>query len=349
MWRLLLIIIALTSQPIIAETIKQGKFLGAKTFAEFPSWFKNSFLDLSEDLQEATDENRHIMIYFHQNGCPYCEKLVKENFHNNALVSKLKKHFDVIQVNMWGDRELTDWNSRDWSEKEFSAFMKIQFTPTLVFLNSKGDSVLRLNGYQSVDKMHKVLDYVSNKKYLKQSFGSYTNNTNQTQKSKNIALNQSPIFDNPPHLLARSKTMPAQQYLAVFFEVSDCKDCSQLHKNLTKSPEIKKQFEQMQVIQLNAQSAQKLITPSGKKTTASQWYEALKLTYKPAIVFFDKYGVEIIRKDAMFRRFHFKSIIDYVMTGSYQNQPNFQRYIEGKSDKLRKQGIDVDIWQQEQF
>jgi cytochrome oxidase Cu insertion factor (SCO1/SenC/PrrC family) len=42
----------------------------------------------------------------------------------------------------------------------------------------------------------------------------------------------------------------------------------------------------MQVVRFNALSNEKLITPSGQRTTAKDWYEALKLTYKPAIVFF---------------------------------------------------------------
>jgi hypothetical protein len=37
----------------------------------------------------------------------------------------------------------------------------------------------------------------------------------------------------------------------------------------------------MQVVRLNALSNEKLITPSGKRTTAKDWYKALKLTYKP--------------------------------------------------------------------
>jgi hypothetical protein len=35
----------------------------------------------------------------------------------------------------------------------------------------------------------------------------------------------------------------------------------------------------------------------------------------------------------------------YVLSGAYKNQPNFQRYLEDKSDKLREQGTTVDIWQ----
>ena len=48
----------------------------------------------------------------------------------------------------------------------------------------------------------------------------------------------------------------------------------------------------MQVIQLNALSDAKIITPSGKRTTAKKWYEDLKLTDKPAIVFFEWKWVE---------------------------------------------------------
>ncbi|SMM97963.1 hypothetical protein SPONL_1701 [uncultured Candidatus Thioglobus sp.] len=36
--------------------------------------------------------------------------------------------------------------------------------------------------------------------------------------------------------------------------------------------------------------------------------------------------------------------MDYVLSGAYQQQPNFQRYITERSDKLREKGIEVDIW-----
>jgi thioredoxin-related protein len=44
-------------------------------------------------------------------------------------------------------------------------------------------------------------------------------------------------------------------------------------------------------------------------------------------LFFDKTGNEIIRKDAYFKQYHLHSIMDYVLTGAYKTQPNFQRYI----------------------
>lgn len=338
---ILLFSLFVSCSSIAIEPLKEGEFLGAKVVDEVPNWFKASFMDFSEDLEEAADNNKHVMIYFHQNGCPYCTKLVEDNFHNASLVAKLQKDFDVIETNMWGDRDLTDWQGRELTEKEFSALMKVQFTPTLVFLNSKGDSVLRLNGYQSVEKMHKVLDYVATKKYLNQSFSSYTNNL---KKDKTGSLNKNSLFETPPHMLSRNKTLPAQNYLAVFFEEPNCQECNTFHKTLMQLKQTKALLKTMQVVQLNVLSETKIITPSGKRTTAKKWYEDLKLTYKPAIVFFDKQGKEIIRKDAFFKVYHFHGIMTYVTSEEYKHQPNFQRYLEDKSDKLRAQGVTVDIW-----
>lgn len=101
----------------------------------------------------------------------------------------------------------------------------------------------------------------------------------------------------------------------------------------------------MQVVQLNALSDTKIITPEGKRTTAKKWYESLKLTYKPAVVLFDKNGAEIIRADAFFKAYHFQGIINYVQSGAFKKQPNFQRYLEQESDKLRAKGITVNIWE----
>ncbi|MBT3276759.1 thioredoxin fold domain-containing protein [Candidatus Thioglobus sp.] len=323
------------------EHEKQGEYLGAKIVDELPNWFKATFMDFSEDLEEAADEGRHVMIYFHQDGCPYCAKLVQDNFHDDDLVAKLQKDFDVIETNMWGDRELTDWQGDDYTEKEFSAKMKIQFTPTILFLNTKGKTLLRLNGYQSIAKMHATLDYISSKTYLDQSYASYMNSL-KTDKAG--TLNAHAIFEQGPHMLTRNIQMPASKYLAVFFEEPNCSECDNFYQTLMPLKETQSHLKQMQVVRFNALSDEKLITPAGKRTTAKDWFEDLKLTYKPAIVFFDKTGEEIIRKDAFFKAYHTHGIMTYVLTGAYKTQPNFQRYLEHKSDVLREQGITVDLW-----
>ncbi|MDC9726432.1 MAG: thioredoxin fold domain-containing protein [Candidatus Thioglobus sp.] len=334
-------LLLLSTYNFAHEHEPQGGYLGAKVVDELPNWFKATFMDFSEDLEEAADEGKHVMIYFHQDGCPYCAKLVQDNFHDEKLIAKLQTNFDTIETNMWGDRELVDWQGNELTEKEFSTKMKIQFTPTLVFLNPKGETLLRLNGYQSIDKMHATLDYINNKTYLKQTYASYLNNLKQ---NKTGVLNAHSIFEAGPHMLARSQTMPAEKYLAVFFEEPNCKSCDNFHKELMPLKDTQDHLAQMQVVRFNALSDEKLITPAGKRTTAKDWYDKLNLTYKPAIVFFDKTGEEIIRRDAFFKAYHTHGIMTYVLSGAYKTQSNFQRYLEDKSDKLREQGITVDLW-----
>ena len=36
---------------------------------ELPEWFKVSFLDLSEDNLEATEDNKHLVVFFWQEFC----------------------------------------------------------------------------------------------------------------------------------------------------------------------------------------------------------------------------------------------------------------------------------------
>ena len=69
---------------------------------EIPAWFKNSFLDLRDDLRDAAAARKRVMIYFGQNGCPYCKRLMEVNFRQADIVAKTRRHFDAIEINIFG-------------------------------------------------------------------------------------------------------------------------------------------------------------------------------------------------------------------------------------------------------
>ena len=70
---------------------------GAPAEIEAPAWFKISFLDLRDDIKEATAANKRVMIYFGQNGCPYCKRLMEVNFKQPDIVAGTRRHFDAIE------------------------------------------------------------------------------------------------------------------------------------------------------------------------------------------------------------------------------------------------------------
>ncbi len=45
----------------------KGKVSGG-SMHEAPSWFKESFLEISDDIDEATENNKHVMLFMDLNG-----------------------------------------------------------------------------------------------------------------------------------------------------------------------------------------------------------------------------------------------------------------------------------------
>ena len=99
-------------------------------YEEKPKWFKNSFLDLFEDIDEAAENNKRLMVYYYQDGCPYCKKLLEDNFGQREIAEKTQKYFDVVSINLWGDSEVTV-GDEEYTEKRFAEALKVQNTPTL--------------------------------------------------------------------------------------------------------------------------------------------------------------------------------------------------------------------------
>jgi thioredoxin-related protein len=130
---------------------------------EPPTWFAPSLLDLREDLAEAAKEGRRLMVYFHQDGCPYCKQLVEVNFRDPVIVATMRRHFMAIDVNIFGDREVTWTDGRRMPEKQFAALMKVRFTPTLVFFDDRGKIVHRIDGYLPPDRFLAALDAAAGK------------------------------------------------------------------------------------------------------------------------------------------------------------------------------------------
>lgn len=141
---------------------------------EAPAWFKHSFLDLRDDIREAAAANKHVMIYFGQNGCPYCKQMMEVTFSQKDIVDKTRRLFDAIEINILGSRDVTWLDGKARSEKDFAALLKVQFTPTLLFLDEKGGVALRANGYYPPHRFMAALDYVASGAYRKEpSFQRY--------------------------------------------------------------------------------------------------------------------------------------------------------------------------------
>ena len=273
---------------------------------ETPDWFVESFLDLREDVAEAAKDGRRLMLYFMQEGCPYCKRLVTVNFRDPRIVEKTRRHFMPMVINIWGDREITWLDGRRIPEKKLAAMLKIQFTPTLLFFDEKGAPAHRINGYLPPDEFYAALDDA-------------------------IGKSASPpaVAAGKPVDLRRK---PGAKPLAVLLLSPGCDACDELERHL-RLPEVRAQLRRFELVR--ASNPASVLLPEGPGTLHS--------AYIPALVFFAG-GREVFRTDTYLRPFHIAGALDYVASGSYTREPSFQRFLQARAEVMRARGERVDLW-----
>ncbi|MCR9111726.1 MAG: thioredoxin family protein [Rhodobacteraceae bacterium] len=99
------------------------------------SWMRDTFLDLREDLDEANAEGKRLVLMVEQRGCLYCKKMHEEVYPVPALNDYIDENFFVVQLNLHGDREVTDFDGEVLSEKSAARKWGILFTPSVIFLS----------------------------------------------------------------------------------------------------------------------------------------------------------------------------------------------------------------------
>jgi len=98
------------------------------------SWFELSFLDLRDDFADAKAAGKRLAVLFEQRGCVYCASL-----HNDVLSARyindyVRENFAVVQLDLWGAREVTDFDGTVLAERALAERWGVIFTPTIVFL-----------------------------------------------------------------------------------------------------------------------------------------------------------------------------------------------------------------------
>jgi thioredoxin-related protein len=333
----LFMLLALPASAIAASETELGPAMVNPGHEEQPDWFKVSFLDLFDDIAEAADNDKRVMVYFFQDGCPYCKKLLEDNFGQREITDKTRKYFDVVTLNIWGDREVTV-GDKVMTEKEFAAALKVQYTPTLIFFNENNKAVYRANGYYPPEKFDVVLDYVGQKKEDEIKFQDYLAQVAPQPASGKLHTEVSNVA--PGNLQA---ALRPDEYLLVIFGQKQCATCDELHLDILQREESRELLKRLNVAVIDMWSDEKIVTPDGSEQKVIDWAKKLDIKYAPSLVYFNDKGEEVFRSDAYLRSFHVQSIMDYVTTKAYLEQPNFQRYIDERADNLRAQGIEVNL------
>jgi thioredoxin-related protein len=291
-----------------------------------PEWFNESLLELREEVRDAAKQGKRVLLYFGQDGCPYCTSLMSTNFSQRSIVDKTRRHFVAIALNLWGDREVGWIDGRRVSEKALGRELRVQFTPTLLFLDEKGAVVLRLNGYLPPHRFEAALDYAAGMAGKGMRYDDYARTA--TKESASATLHDEPFFAPLPVALRGAKPV------VLLFETPYCAGCDELHREGLRRDSVRKLAERFTVYRL---------TLDDRRDGGATWARSLRIAYTPTLVLFDG-GREVLRIESYVRPFHLASALDYVASGSYRREPSFQRYLQARGERLRARGEAVELW-----
>lgn len=322
-----------------AETPEQGKITGG-TDVVYPEWFKESFLDFREDAAEAAEADKHLLLFFHVAGCPYCKKMLDDNFISGENAKTIQTHFDAIELDLKGAKEIAFNEKMTVSEMELGKALAVHYTPTILFMDADNNVVVRLNGYRSPREFRHVLNFVKNKAYRTMDLASYR---------------QQHATDTVYTLKEDSRYLPAKQAtnlhalakqdkpLMLLFEDKSCDECERFHNEVLDLEDTSKLLKKYNLVRLDALSNIEIIDPEGNKTTPNKWLKKQNISYRPAIFLYSE-GKQVEKVTGLLKSFHFQQLLKFVEEKQYKYFDSWIGYLGQQSDKILKSGKDINIW-----
>lgn len=146
-------------------------------------WFLQSFLDLREDLAAADEAGKRFAIFWELQGCPYCKETHFVNFADPAIHDYVKNNFVILQLNMTGGREVTDFDGTASPERKIRKKWGVRFSPSIMFfpegkdLKAEGDAraleIARMPGYFRPPHFMAMFKFVRENAYKSMNFRQY--------------------------------------------------------------------------------------------------------------------------------------------------------------------------------
>ena len=146
-------------------------------------WFLESLLELADDLAASSEKKKRLAIMWELRGCPYCKETHLVNFAKPEISAFIQQHFEVLQLNLIGSREVVDFDGEKLSEKRLAQKYDVRYTPTFQFFPDGAASlaerkprereVARAQGYMQPPQFLAMFRYVTERAYEKGSLPEY--------------------------------------------------------------------------------------------------------------------------------------------------------------------------------
>ncbi|MCA1801493.1 MAG: thioredoxin family protein [Rhodothermaceae bacterium] len=107
----------------------------------------------------AVDNNKYLFLFFEADWCGFCKQMRNEVFPVPEIHTRMNDLFYPVAVDIESDSVLT-YKGKQRSERSFSHLMRINATPTIIFMNGDGDIKGIQRGFLNESELNALLMYV---------------------------------------------------------------------------------------------------------------------------------------------------------------------------------------------
>lgn len=130
-------------------------------------------IDFNQIAKETKESKKSVMVFFHTEDCPYCKKMIAEEFENRIVRDRIDKEFYFVDINLDSKTKII-YKDFKGSVVEFGKFFHIQFYPTILFMD-KNIVVSSIKGYRNPSKFDIIMKYIATKSYESMDLETFAN------------------------------------------------------------------------------------------------------------------------------------------------------------------------------
>lgn len=144
------------------------------------SFFSSSFLN-AENINidtlvlESKKSNKHVLLFFHKDGCSFCEKMIEYTLDDDVIEEIIEEKFIFVDIGI-DDEERIIHRDFNGSMHGYAKSLEIGFYPTVGFVDANDSIVYGVIGYQDIKSFSVLLEYIYSRHYLSMDLEEFRNN-----------------------------------------------------------------------------------------------------------------------------------------------------------------------------
>lgn len=117
--------------------------------------------DYQGEIEALADEGKFLVLFFHQAGCPYCDKMRARVHPAPKVMEYFTEKFVMMESNIRGNLDIVMPDGTEGTERDFAKKLRIRATPVFAFYDNDGTVALRTTGFLDTKQFLMAGKYVA--------------------------------------------------------------------------------------------------------------------------------------------------------------------------------------------